>query len=236
MTERGRDALARTAADLSIGPSSLTFDGGTLTIAINEVTAPIPARLEGVVRVHLERLTDRVFQLDRRGLHHWQPLAPVARIEVAMSRPSVRWSGSAYLDNNTGDGALEDAFTAWTWTRLSLAEETAVFYDASWRGGEGCTVALHCLRSGFVEDIAAPAPVAIPATRLWRMPRALRAENGKASLVRTLEDTPFYARSLIAAQMPGEAATGVHESLSLDRFVNPVVQAMLPFRMPRRSG
>jgi carotenoid 1,2-hydratase len=29
--------------------------------------------------------------------------------------------------------------------------------------------------------------------------------------------------------------TAVHESLELDRFTLPIVQAMLPFRMPRRS-
>jgi carotenoid 1,2-hydratase len=28
----------------------------------------------------------------------------------------------------------------------------------------------------------------------------------------------------------------MHESLSLDRFVQPVIQFMLPFRMPRRAS
>jgi carotenoid 1,2-hydratase len=34
----------------------------------------------------------------------------------------------------------------------------------------------------------------------------------------------------------GELREGVHESLDLDRFRSPVVQAMLPFRMPRRTS
>jgi carotenoid 1,2-hydratase len=51
-----------------------------------------------------------------------------------------------------------------------------------------------------------------------------------------LEDTPFYSRSLIKAEMFGCSVTAIHESLVLDRFTAPWVQAMLPFRMPRRSG
>jgi carotenoid 1,2-hydratase len=50
---------------------------------------------------------------------------------------------------------------------------------------------------------------------------------------RTLEDTPFYARSVLQTRLLGQDAIAVHESLSLDRFRNPIVQAMLPFRMPR---
>jgi carotenoid 1,2-hydratase len=54
--------------------------------------------------------------------------------------------------------------------------------------------------------------------------------------VRTFEDTPFYARSLLAATLDGETVQPVHESLSLRRFRNPLVRLMLPFRMPRRIG
>ena len=49
----------------------------------------------------------------------------------------------------------------------------------------------------------------------------------------TLEDTPFYARSVIAAGLAGQRVTAMHESLSMDRFSTAWVQAMLPFRMPR---
>ncbi len=70
----------------------------------------------------------------------------------------------------------------------------------------------------------------------WRIARETRSDRGRpAVLVETLEDTPFYARSLVKTSLAGESVTAMHESLSLDRFANPVVQAMLPFRMPRRS-
>jgi carotenoid 1,2-hydratase len=50
----------------------------------------------------------------------------------------------------------------------------------------------------------------------------------------TLVDAPFYARSIIDTTLYGEPVEAVHESLLLNRFRSPVVQAMLPFRMPRR--
>jgi carotenoid 1,2-hydratase len=52
-------------------------------------------------------------------------------------------------------------------------------------------------------------------------------------VVATLQDTPFYARSVVSTEWYGTPATAMHESLSLDRFRTPWVQAMLPFRMPR---
>jgi carotenoid 1,2-hydratase len=52
-------------------------------------------------------------------------------------------------------------------------------------------------------------------------------------VVQTLEDAPFYARSVVASQLQGESVNAVHESLSLDRFRSGWVQVLLPFRMPR---
>ena len=52
---------------------------------------------------------------------------------------------------------------------------------------------------------------------------------------RQLEDTPFYARSLLATTLLGEPVTAVHESLSMLRFRQRWVQYLLPFRMPRRA-
>jgi carotenoid 1,2-hydratase len=77
------------------------------------------------------------------------------------------------------------------------------------------------------------APDRVPLSRTgWRIDRGLRSESD-ARAIRTLEDAPFYARSVVAAQLCGEPVMMMHESLSLDRFRRPVVQAMLPFRMPR---
>jgi carotenoid 1,2-hydratase len=66
------------------------------------------------------------------------------------------------------------------------------------------------------------------------MPRTLRSDAfDRPRVRRTLEDTPFYTRSLVHGRYGGEPAQIVHESLSLDRLRLPIVRAMLPFRMPR---
>jgi carotenoid 1,2-hydratase len=50
-----------------------------------------------------------------------------------------------------------------------------------------------------------------------------------------LEDTPFYQRALLKSRLLGEEVQSFHETLYVPRLVSPVVQAMLPWRMPRRS-
>ena len=75
----------------------------------------------------------------------------------------------------------------------------------------------------------------LPGT-LWRVPRQTRSDAGApADVLRTLEDTPFYNRSLIRASLGGQSVTAMHETLSLDRFASRWVQMLLPFRMPRRA-
>jgi carotenoid 1,2-hydratase len=52
-------------------------------------------------------------------------------------------------------------------------------------------------------------------------------------VVQTLEDTPFYVRSLLSSGLLGERVTSVHETLDLPRVVSLPVRLMLPWRMPR---
>ena len=64
----------------------------------------------------------------------------------------------------------------------------------------------------------------------------MRSEGGVgASVVQTLEDTPFYVRSVLRADLLGEQVTAVHETLSIPRLVSLPVRLMLPWRMPRRG-
>jgi carotenoid 1,2-hydratase len=51
--------------------------------------------------------------------------------------------------------------------------------------------------------------------------------------VRTFEDTPFYTRTAATTTIGGVARPTICESVDLDRFASPWVQALLPFRMPR---
>ena len=92
------------------------------------------------------------------------------------------------------------------------------------------TLALRYDDAGGLVDFAPPPKVTLPPTR-WRVPRAISA--AAPSIAQTLEDTPFYARSVVAAKVLGHPVSAMHESLAMDRFTAPWVKAMLPFRMPR---
>lgn len=235
MTDRRRGALSRGPDFLQIGPSRLDWDGETLTIHINEVTAPIPSRLTGVVRLRPKALGDRAFTLDTHGRHRWHPIAARSRIEVELTSPALRWSGPAYFDTNSGAAPLEEDFREWDWCRAPMPDATAILYNAQRRDGSRQSLALKATDDGAVTDMPVPPLATMPRT-LWGIRRPTRSEDGQARVVRTLEDTPFYSRSEIRTHLLGQETTAVHESLELDRFVNPAMYAMLPWKVPRTLG
>jgi carotenoid 1,2-hydratase len=197
------------------------------------VTAPWPSRIRGTVRLDATALARQAIPLDGAGRHRWQPIAPCARVEVALTHPSLRWSGPGYFDTNSGDSPLEDTFTHWHWSRSRHGDGTTILYDICRRDGVRTAIARHCDPAGAVEEISPPPVVDLPHSR-WRVARTTRADEGSAAtVVQTLEDAPFYARSLVASRLRGQAALAIHESLSLDRFRKGWVRMMLPFRMPR---
>ena len=108
-----------------------------------------------------------------------------------------------------------------------------MLYDVTAREGGDLGLALRFDGKGGIETFDPPPRSALPGT-FWRIARHARSADAKPHLIKTLEDTPFYARSLVGATIGGEPIVLVHESLSLDRVKNPIVRAMLPFRMPRR--
>ena len=231
MTERGRGQLRRDASTLAIGPSSVHWDGDALSIEFDEQAVPIPRRMRGRVTVHPSALNDQSFALDPQGGHRWQPIATRARIAVDLDRPGLRWRGGAYVDSNFGSESLEEGFVDWQWSRAHLNRESVVFYEGRRRDGSDFALGLRFDAGGVAHPIELP-----PAARMrptgWLMPRRTRSD-GPARIIRTWEDAPFYSRSALATELFGERVEGVHESLALDRFAHPIVQRMLPFRMPR---
>lgn len=235
MTERGANALFRSQTTLRIGPSAVLWDGTSLTIDIEEIAFPIIKRVKGQIRVTPRCLPAQQFQLDEQGTQIWQPIAPRSDISVAFSAPSLAWNGHAYFDHNRGTRPLEQAFQSWNWQRQTTAESTRILYDVSERGGGGGCLALDIAHDGTIHHLASPPPAALPSGRIWRVGRGTRSDAGQpARVIETFEDTPFYARSLVSASLWGNREPSIHESLDLDRFTMPIVQAMLPFRMPRR--
>ena len=237
MTERGRSALRRDASRLEIGPSSLSWDGTSLTIRIDEVTAPLPSRIRGTVRVFPRAVAGQPYRLDQAGRHFWAPIAPSAHVEVKLDRPSLNWSGSGYLDSNWGSEPLESAFQRWEWSRAILKDGgAAVLYDVTQRDGHRPPLGLRFAPNGGVEHFEAPPRVRLPNTA-WRVRRGTLVDPQQtARVTETLEDTPFYTRSVLETHLLGEPVTAMHESVCLDRFSTRWVQTLLPFRIPRVLG
>ncbi len=236
MTERSRAAVERSAHDLRIGPSSLHWDGNALTLEVAEVGAPLPRRIRGRVRVTPNAITSSRKILDAPGRHRWWPIAPHSRVEVALDTPGLTWSGSAYFDTNDGDEPLEAGFNRWDWSRADLADERVLLYEALRRDGSTISLGLRFDQNGEESVFVPPDRVALPPT-LWRVPRGTRADDAAAvKVLKTLEDTPFYNRSMLETRLLGSSAVAMHESLCLDRFASQWVRLLLPFRMPRRFG
>lgn len=238
MTERGAPGLQRSASALEIGPSRMAWDGTALTIEIEEVTAPWSRRVRGTVRVVPTALHDESFALDAAGRHRWTPIAPCARVEVDLESPRSHWQGPGYFDRNDGSAPLEADFRRWDWSRAHSADgSTAVLYDVTRRDGSTHGLALRFDPRRAGSTAFEPPPEASLPRSAWGLQRGTRSDPGASPrIVQRLEDGPFYTRSVVASQLMGQPVTAMHESLDLRRFASPVVQAMLPFRMPRRSG
>ena len=211
----------------------MTWHKDRLEARIDEITAPLPSRLRGAIRLYPGFPAAFETALDDDLSHHWSPIAPCARIEVDFVQPRLRWTGFGYFDSNWGTKPLEHTFRRWTWSRAHTADGGAVLlYQVMPRDRANRLLALEFSPRGELRRFAAPVETALPRT-LWRVPRVTHTDDGQAAVLKTLEDAPFYARSLISTHLAGKSLVAVHESLSLERFRTAWVRSLLPFRMPR---
>lgn len=235
LTEWPRERVRRAACVLQLGPNRWERNRLGWHVTLNERSVPWPRPVRG--EVHVAPCGPGLPQplaMDLRGGHHWWPLAPLARVEVSLDEPPLRFVGRGYLDCNYGDAPLEADLRSWWWCRSVSEEQACVVYDALLHNGARKQ---HCLRFSAGDAGVAPLPpVAHELGRgRWGMPRPVRIAPGQAPQVaRVLEDTPFYTRSVLTGLE--EAAQTVHESVCLSRFVQPWVQRLLPFRIRRGHG
>jgi carotenoid 1,2-hydratase len=237
MTERGRGQVQRERQAFSVGPSSLRWDGDSLRLDLHEVGVPLPQRVDGSLRVWPSALSSFNAPLDDGGRHRWGPIAPCSRIEVDLQRPKLRWQGHAYFDSNEGDEPIDRPFTTWDWSRSLLADgSAAVIYDVRQKAGADRLITQRFFADGRSEPFDAPPRQPLPRTA-WRLARTMRSEDSApARVVQTLEDTPFYVRSVLESGLLGQQrVTSVHETLDVGRLVSLPVRLMLPWRMPRRA-
>jgi carotenoid 1,2-hydratase len=173
------------------------------------------------------------FDLSGDGKHTWTPIAPAARCTVALRSPGaddVTFSGSAYVDTNAGAEPLETAFSSWSWSRANSEQDgrTWICYETEGTRSEGSE--LHLLSEhGRVSRTAIAAPRVQLRNGLYGIRSIARLDEIHS--VEVLEDTPFYARSLVKGVFDTHSVTMVHEQLDLKRFTKPWVQFLLPFRM-----
>jgi carotenoid 1,2-hydratase len=231
MTERGKRSLRRAENLLQIGPSTLRWENAKLHADIDEVTVPIPSRLRGTFTLTPTAIQPQTFTLNAAGAHLWRPIAPSARIEVSFENPNLSWSGHAYFDRNEGARPLAKDFSSWQWSRATQNNETTIFYDTVGTDGTNTELALKILPDGQARPTDAPLFHRLP-NGFWGIKRSARSIDSP-NLIATLEDAPFYLRSRLTTTLGGASLDTIHESLNLTRFRNPIIKAMLPFRMPR---
>lgn len=230
MTERGRRQLRTTADSLQIGKSRIDVCEPHIDLSFQERTTPWLRRLQGNVRVTADHTSSQIFKLDANERHCWQPIAPVARIKVALTHPTIDWQGDAYVDTNYGVRPLEDDFRSWHWSSLRTAAGSDIHYDTLEKSGRRHCIALSANNVNELAPIRSSSSALLQNSR-WGIARESQHEDAK--IVKTLEDTPFYARSLLSLGGSDGPAFAVHESLSLERFSSAWVRTLLPFRMPR---
>jgi carotenoid 1,2-hydratase len=235
LTERSREAVSLEATRLQVGANYIERTGTGVRLALSDTTCPIPRPLVGTVDVHFQaRGAKQPYTLDPHWLHRWQPLCTVAQVSVSLTAPKLVFRGQAYFDSNEGDAPIEDAFQSWQWSRgIGASGESVVQYDCVFRDG-GRSERTFRVQGGETTEIASPQTQAVHLRRtLFAMPRIARLEAESTDL-RTLLDAPFYARSAFESSIGGAKATFVHEAVDMDRFVHPLVQRALPYRMRDR--
>jgi carotenoid 1,2-hydratase len=216
-----------------IGQSSMHWEGDRLCADICERTSPLRRPVRGSVVLRPELLSGLALQIDGRGEHRWWPVAPLARIEVDLPEPGVRFRGHGYYDVNAGQLPLEAAFDTWSWSRARAGDTAYLTYDVAEREGARRSLAFKISANGEVDDLS---PVwSTPLDRTWfGIQREARVDHGQpCQVVRSLEDGPFYARALVSTRFDGQPVVAMHESLAAQRLRSGLVQWLVKHRMRR---
>ena len=235
MTDRGRSALRQTENSFTVGPSSLHWNGDSLTIDINEIGAPpLVSRVRGQITLTPRAMTSVELALTEDESHLWRPFAPVSDIDVNLEASGWQWSGHGYFDANFGTRALEADFNHWTWGRFPTKTGATCFYDATRRDGSALEAAIRFDVHGNSRRITPP-PTSKMRRSLWAVRRETRCDQGFLPYqVKPMLDAPFYNRAMVRTRLDGECTTGVYEALDLTRFRMPLLQPMIALRVPRR--
>jgi len=146
------------------------------------------------------------------------PKSKALKLQSLRTDPG-RWRFAALSTLGSAEAGRSVAQSCTTYTKKAAADRVP---------------ALRFAPVGTVEDFAAPTRHALARTGWWMNP-LMRSDAACPPLRKqVLEDTPFYARARTAASLCGENVVAMHETLDLRRLMMPIVQVILPWRMPRR--
>ena len=221
----------RTANSVEIGSSTMGWKGDHLEITIATRSTPLGLPLRGRLTLHPEVRTERRVALDDAGDHDWWPVAPLSRLEVDFSLPSVRFSGHGYHDANAGAVPLDSTFESWSWGRARTDDGAILTYDVRPVSSADRSHGFRISPAGKVDELQASRKVPLPRT-IWGIDRQARIDAGyRPVVVRTLEDGPFYARALVETHLEGRAALMMHETLAAHRLRKRWVRLLTRCRM-----
>ena len=234
MTEFGKKYVNRKNNYFEIANSKIEWKNDRIEVDIDEIAAPFPKRVKGKIVLSASKFFLYSTWLDDDKKHRWGPLAPHAEVSVDFPSLNLNWQGHGYCDSNEGDEPLETPFHGWNWAKTHLEDDSVlVFYDIKQKIGRERVLPLRFFPDGSVKRIAPPPREDLPNTK-WLIPRFMRAEPARPShILKSLEDTPFYSRSMLSAGLLGDRQLVMHETLNLNRYSNSLVRSLLPWRMPR---
>ncbi len=244
MTERSEKVVERSQSHFQIGPSQVRWLNDQLHIDIQEISLPWAQSVKGKIVVSPLGMSPAIWSLSASEDHWWGPIATECKVEVSLESPRLSWRGSAYWDYNEGAKPLNTPhceFASWDWTRARFADgSSAVVYDVRDSNHiEVQPLVLLFNQTGQVVD-GQPSGLALSYAALaptgWRIKRRAPVDLGQcATVMHTLEDTPFYCRDVVSTVLHGQSVMAMHETLNVKRLASIVVQGMLPFKMPRTS-
>ncbi len=226
---------------LTIGKSTLRKKKNEYTLTLDEVEPSrlMPRGVTGEVKFVSSGpsglLSPQPYVLDDKQRHHWCPVAPRCRVEVALSAPDLRFSGTGYHDVNYGTEPLSEGFERWHWARSHASTRSRIRYDRVLKDQSR-----HILELDESNDTVSqrqwkeprPMPLSLGPWAMWEPAEPCVNDSVAIRLSERVESSPFYLR-YAGRTSDGDDAVG--ECLDLQRFTMPMMQKMLPFRA-RRVG
>jgi carotenoid 1,2-hydratase len=223
---------------LRVGDSTLRKQGDrySLLLADSEPRAPrkrVQGQVSFVSAGSSAMAQQQPYVLDAHGRHRWAPVAPRCRVEVDLSAPNLRFSGTGYHDLNYGTEPLGSAFERWHWARAHAAQRSRIRYDRVLTDGSR-----HVLELQEADGLVChsqwretrPMPLQLGAWAMWEPSEPCVDSRTPIASRARVESSPFYLR-YAGRTSDGEPAVG--ECLDLQRFAQPIMQRMLPFRARR---